>query len=71
MRITGLDPSRSYELLLWDKPEVPSPAMQRFDSDLMSETMVTVSGEFLEQVGIVLPVGFPDSAVILEGNPND
>jgi hypothetical protein len=45
--------------------------MQRFDSDLMSETMVTVSGEFLKQVGIVLPVGFPDSAVILEGNPND
>jgi alpha-galactosidase len=71
VRITGLDPSRSYELFLWDKPEVPSPAMQRFDSDLMLETMVTVSGEFLEQVGIVLPVGFPDFAVILEGNPND
>ena len=71
LRITGLDPSRSYQLLLWDKPEVPSPAMQRFDSDLMSETTATVSGDFLKQVGIVLPVGFPDSAVILEGNPND
>ena len=67
VRITGLDPSRSYQLLLWDKPEIPNPAMQRFDSDLMSEGTVTVSGEFLEQVGIILPVGFPDSAVILEG----
>jgi len=71
LRITGLDPSRSYDLLLWDKPEIPSPAMERFDSALMSEPTVTVSGEFLERVGIILPVGFPDSAVILEGNPND
>jgi alpha-galactosidase len=71
MRIAGLDSSRSYLLQLWDKPEIPSPAMERFDSALMSETAVTVSGEFLERVGIVLPVGFPDSAVILEGNSND
>jgi alpha-galactosidase len=70
MRITGLDPSQSYQLSLWDKPEVPSAAMRRFDSDLMGETTVTVSGEFVEKVGIVLPVGMPDSAVILEGNQN-
>ena len=68
LRITGLDPSRSYSLSLWEKPQTPSPAMKEFHSDLMSETGVAVSGEFLEQVGIVLPVGFPDSAVILEGN---
>ena len=67
VRITGLDPDRSYELSLWDKPQVPSPAMHRFDSPLMSETPVAVSGAFLEQVGIVLPVAFPDSAVVLEG----
>jgi alpha-galactosidase len=70
LRITGLDPSRSYQLLLWDKPEIPSPAMERFDSDLMSERTVTVSGEFLEQIGIALPVAFPDSAVVLEGKPS-
>jgi len=69
MRITGLDPSRSYELSLWDKPEMPSPAMHSFDSPLMSETPVAVSGAFLEQVGIVLPVCFPDSAAVLEGTP--
>ncbi|MBV8375710.1 MAG: alpha-galactosidase [Verrucomicrobia bacterium] len=68
LRITGLDPSRSYQLLLWDKPELPSSIMQRFDSDLMSQGTVTVAGEFLELVGITLPTGFPDSAVILEGN---
>ena len=33
----------------------------------MSETPVAVTGEFLEQVGIVLPVAFPDCAVVLEG----
>jgi len=70
LRITGLDPCRSYQLLLWDKPEIPSPAMERFDSDLMSERTVTVSGEFLEQIGIALPVAFPDSAVVLEGKPS-
>ena len=69
MRITGLDPNRSYELSLWDKPEIPSAAMYRFDSPLMSETPVAVTGEFLEQVGIVLPVAFPDCAVVLEGKP--
>ena len=69
MRITGLDPNRSYELSLWDKPEMPSAAMYRFDSPLMSETPVAVTGEFLEQVGIVLPVAFPDCAVVLEGKP--
>jgi hypothetical protein len=67
VRITGLDPDRSYELSLWDKPQVPSPAMHRFDSPLMSETPVAVSGAFLEQVGIVLPVAFPDSGIVLEG----
>jgi hypothetical protein len=44
--------------------------MERFDSDLMSERTVTVSGEFLEQIGIALPVAFPDSAVVLEGKPS-
>jgi alpha-galactosidase len=68
VRITGLDPSRSYELSLWDKPQVPSPAMHGFDSPLMSETHVSVTGAFLEQIGIVLPVAFPDSAVVVEGN---
>ena len=68
MRIIGLDSGRSYELSLWDKPEVPSPAMHGFNSPLMSETKVTVTGEFLAQVGVVLPVGFPDSAVVLEGS---
>jgi alpha-galactosidase len=67
VRITGLDPDRVYELFLWDKPQVPNPAMHRFDSPLLWETPVAISGEFLEQVGIVLPVGFPDSAVIMEG----
>jgi hypothetical protein len=38
-----------------------------FDSKLMSETTVTVSGEFLEKSGIVLPVAYPDSALVLEG----
>jgi len=65
--ITGLNPSRLYELSLWEKPETPSPLMREFDSPLVSETPATVSGSFLEQVGIVLPVGFPDSAVVLEG----
>lgn len=68
MRIIGLDPDRSYRLSLWDKPEVPSPAMHEFDSPLMSEARVAVTGAFLEQVGVALPVGFPDSAVVLEGN---
>ena len=67
LRITGLNPSRLYELSLWEKPETPSPLMREFDSPLVSETPATVSGSFLEQVGIVLPVGFPDSAVVLEG----
>jgi alpha-galactosidase len=67
IRITGLDPGRLYELSLWEKPETPSPLMRSFDSPLNSETSVTVSGSFLEQVGIVLPVGFPDSAIVLEG----
>jgi alpha-galactosidase len=67
LRITGLDPSRLYELSLWEKPETPSPLMREFDSQLVSETPARVSGSFLEQVGIVLPVGFPDSAVVLKG----
>jgi alpha-galactosidase len=71
MRITGLDPSKSYDISLWDKPEVPNPTMLGFDSDLMSGTPVMVSGEVLERVGIVLPVGFPDSAFVLEGDAND
>ena len=71
MRITGLDRSRSYDISLWDKPEVPNPTMLGFDSALMSGTPVMVSGEVLERVGIVLPVGFPDSAFVLEGDAND
>ncbi len=71
MRIFGLDPSRSYDLSLWDKPQMPSAVMYRFDSPLMSETHAAVSGAFLEQVGIVLPVTFPDSAVVLEGKPSE
>lgn len=67
VRINGLDPTRDYELSLWDKPMVPSPAMHGFDSLLMSETPATVSGAFLEQVGVVLPAAFPDTAVVLEG----
>jgi alpha-galactosidase len=69
IRITGLDPGRLYELSLWEKPQTPSPLMRIFDSQLISETPATVSGSFLEQAGIVLPVGFPDSAVVLEGKP--
>jgi alpha-galactosidase len=69
VRITGLDPNRSYELSLWEKPQIPSAAMHRFDSPFMSDTPVAVSGAFLEQVGIVLPVCFPDSAAVLEGTP--
>jgi hypothetical protein len=45
--------------------------MLGFDSALMSGTPVMVSGEVLERVGIVLPVGFPDSAFVLEGDAND
>jgi alpha-galactosidase len=69
IRITGLDSSRLYELSLWEKPETPSPLMRKFDSPLISETPAAVFGSFLEQVGIVLPVGFPDSAIVLEGKP--
>jgi hypothetical protein len=43
--------------------QMPSAVMRSFDSHLMSETPVALSGAFLEQVGIVLPVDFPDSAV--------
>jgi alpha-galactosidase len=68
MRITGLDRDRLYEISLWDKPEVPNPTMLGFDSALMSGKAVTVSGELLERTGIVLPVGFPDSAFVLEGD---
>ena len=70
MRITGLDQSRSYEISLWDKPEVPNPTMLGFDSALMSGTAVTVSGEFLERAGIVLPAAFPDTAFVVEGHAN-
>jgi alpha-galactosidase len=68
LRITGLDRTRSYAVSLWDKPEVPGPIMLGFDSELMGGTTVTVSGEFLERAGIVLPAGYPDSALVLEGN---
>jgi alpha-galactosidase len=71
LRISGLDPARLYSLSLWEKPETPSSLMRTFDSPLNSETPATMSGSFLEQVGIVLPVGFPDSAVVLEGRPPD
>ena len=71
LRITGLDRTRSYAVSLWDKPEVPSPIMLGFDSELMGGTTVTVSGEFLERAGIVLPAGFPDSALVLEGNADE
>jgi alpha-galactosidase len=69
IRITGLDSRRLYQLSLWEKPETPSPLMRIFDSPLISETAAAVSGSFLEQAGIVLPVGFPDSVVVLEGKP--
>jgi alpha-galactosidase len=71
LRITGLDRNKSYAISLWDKPEVPNPTMLGFDSELMGGTTVTVSGEFLEKAGIVLPVGYPDSALVLEGNADD
>jgi alpha-galactosidase len=68
LRITGLDRNRSYAISLWDKPEVPSPTMLGFDSELIWGTTVTVSGEFLEKAGIVLPASYPDSALVVEGN---
>jgi hypothetical protein len=68
IRITGLDPNRLYELSLWEKPETPSPLMR--DSILLSlGDVLRLSGSFLDRSGIVLPVGFPDSAVVLEGKP--
>jgi len=71
LRITGLDRNKSYAISLWDKPEVPSPTMLGFDSELMWRSTVTVSGEFLEKAGIVLPAGYPDSALVLEGTAEE
>jgi hypothetical protein len=45
--------------------------MLGFDSELMRGTTVTVCGEFLEKAGIVLPAGYPDSALVLEGNAGE
>jgi alpha-galactosidase len=71
LRITGLDRSRAYAISLWDKPEMPSPLMLGFDSELIRGTTVMVTGEFLEKAGIVLPAAYPDSALVLEGNAKD
>jgi alpha-galactosidase len=67
LRLTGLDAAAKYRLRLLNADDVSHRATRWFDSPLVTENGLTLTGGTLMQSGIVLPVAFPDTLWLVEG----
>jgi alpha-galactosidase len=67
LRLTGLDAAAKYRLRLLNADDVSRRATRWFDSPLVTENGLTLTGGTLMQSGIVLPVAFPDTLWLVEG----
>ncbi|MEO3432029.1 alpha-galactosidase [Inquilinus sp. CAU 1745] len=65
LRLTGLEPDRSYALRLVNPEDIP--AMGRGPNALREGRTVRASGAFLMNHGVSLPVGFPATMFVIEG----
>lgn len=68
LRVAGLDPHARYQVILLDHPNIQITGEGGHTMRKLPEWMVaprTVSGEWLQQAGLVLPVLDPESAILI------
>ncbi len=64
VRLTGLDPSAEYTLVLRTRADAPSLSRE---TPALKQEELRLSGAYLMQQGVVLPWSFPETMHVLEG----
>ena len=67
LRLAGLDPERRYRVRLRNPEPLEGSPTRHFPSPLLADAGLVLSGAALMQSGLVLPLAFPDTIWILEG----
>ncbi len=67
LRLSGLEPDQFYRLKLYNPEQIAPNLTRTWASPLLTESGLKLSGQALMRQGISLPVAFPATMWVIEG----